>query len=88
MYFLYSKMHPFVLFEVLLHDFKSLIEISLAGAVNNCVVIQLDREHSITSVDIGNEFSALVEILVAKSCEQQPSFHVTHFFFLLYLLIM
>uniref|UniRef100_F1L600 DNA repair protein XRCC1 n=1 Tax=Ascaris suum TaxID=6253 RepID=F1L600_ASCSU len=46
-----------------------------AGAVNNCVVIQLDREHSITSVDIGNEFSALVEILVAKSCEQQPSFH-------------
>uniref|UniRef100_A0A915ARE2 BRCT domain-containing protein n=1 Tax=Parascaris univalens TaxID=6257 RepID=A0A915ARE2_PARUN len=46
-----------------------------AGAVNNCVVIQLDREHSISSIDIGNEFSALVEILVAKSCEQQPSFH-------------
>ncbi|KHN86950.1 DNA repair protein XRCC1 [Toxocara canis] len=46
-----------------------------AGAATNCVIIQLDREHLIGSIDIGNECSALIEILVAKSCEQQSAYH-------------
>ncbi|VDK68234.1 unnamed protein product, partial [Anisakis simplex] len=46
-----------------------------AGVPMNSVILQMDREHLISSIDVGNESSALIEILVAKSCEYQPIYH-------------
>ncbi|MFH4983329.1 hypothetical protein AB6A40_010038 [Gnathostoma spinigerum] len=47
-----------------------------AGASSNSVVFQLEREVELESLDIGNESSALIEIFVAKSADNERVYHV------------
>ncbi|CAI4225272.1 unnamed protein product [Auanema sp. JU1783] len=42
------------------------------GVESNVVIIKLAKEDTITYIDIGNEFTALIEIQVAKSCYDNP----------------
>uniref|UniRef100_A0A0N5AE60 BRCT domain-containing protein n=1 Tax=Syphacia muris TaxID=451379 RepID=A0A0N5AE60_9BILA len=46
-----------------------------AGATQNVVILQLDREYLFTTIDIGNEYSALIEILVSRSSEENGQFY-------------
>lgn len=46
------------------------------GATQNVVILQLENEDFLTSIDIGNEFSALIEVLVSRSSEKNKMFSV------------
>ncbi len=43
------------------------VQISLIGQQSAVVILQLSKEARITSIDIGNEGSAFVEVLVGRS---------------------
>uniref|UniRef100_A0A2K6WJU4 XRCC1_N domain-containing protein n=1 Tax=Onchocerca volvulus TaxID=6282 RepID=A0A2K6WJU4_ONCVO len=45
-----------------------------AGTSSNAVILQLEKECQIKSMDSGNEFIALISVLVYKSCELEQNF--------------
>lgn len=44
-----------------------------------CVVLQLEKEAVLTSLDIGNENSAFIEVLVGRSSSPEVDFEVHKF---------
>uniref|UniRef100_A0A1I7WVN0 XRCC1_N domain-containing protein n=1 Tax=Heterorhabditis bacteriophora TaxID=37862 RepID=A0A1I7WVN0_HETBA len=48
----------------------------VAGKDSNTVILRLEKEDYVRNVDIGNEFSAFIEVLVSKSCELEAIFSV------------
>lgn len=46
------------------------------GEMSVCVILQLERISKITEVDICNEGSAFVEVLVNRSCSDDKKFQV------------
>ena len=50
-----------------------------AGEKQACVVLQLEKEVILTSVDIGNENSAFIEVLVGRSSSPEVDFEVYRF---------
>jgi len=50
-----------------------------AGEKQACVVLQLEKEAVLTAVDIGNENSAFIEVLVGRSSSPEVDFEVHKF---------
>jgi DNA-repair protein XRCC1 len=50
-----------------------------AGEKQACVVLQLEKEAILTSLDIGNENSAFIEVLVGRSSSPEVDFEVYNF---------
>lgn len=50
-----------------------------AGEKQACVVLQLEKEAVLTSLDIGNENSAFIEVLVGRSSSPEVDFEVYKF---------
>jgi DNA-repair protein XRCC1 len=51
-----------------------------AGEEQACVVLQLEKESILTSLDIGNENSAFIEVLVGRSSSPAVDFEVSQMY--------
>lgn len=57
--------------NILLKDTSKKWKCKVVGEKNASVVLQLDQPYVISSIDIGNEYSAYIEVLVSRSTLQE-----------------
>uniref|UniRef100_A0A914UPP2 DNA-repair protein Xrcc1 N-terminal domain-containing protein n=1 Tax=Plectus sambesii TaxID=2011161 RepID=A0A914UPP2_9BILA len=47
----------------------------VAGQPSVSVILQLEKSTKVRALDIGNEFSAFIEVLVGKSTDTEDAYH-------------